>query len=177
MAKNERPAGGPRASSLTSRTLHLTRLFDAPRPLVWKAWTDPKIVARWWGPRMFDTPVCEVDARPGGAIRIHMRGPDGAIYPMTGTFHEVREPERLVFTAYAFFAPDAEPILETRNTVTLEDAGGTTRLTVEVVVVMATPAAEGPLSGMEQGWNEQLDRLGEVVGGDFSLRDAPGPKK
>jgi Activator of Hsp90 ATPase homolog 1-like protein len=66
--------------------LVLTRVFDAPRELVFKAWTDPKCVAQWWRPRGFTNPVCEVDVRPGGAIRIHMRGPDGTVYPMTGVY-------------------------------------------------------------------------------------------
>jgi len=64
--------------------LVLTRVFDAPRELVFKVWTDPKHVARWWGPHRFTNPVCELDLRPGGAILIHMRGPDGVVYPMTG---------------------------------------------------------------------------------------------
>jgi len=155
------------------RELHLTRSFDAPPALVWKAWTDPHMVAHWWGPRMFDTPLCELEVRPGGAIRIHMRGPDGAIYPMTGLFHEVVEPERLVFTAYAYLAADSEPILETLNSITFEESEGKTKLAVDIVVVKATPEAEGPLSGMEQGWNEQLDRLAELVlGGESKARGA-----
>ena len=151
------------AAKGVGRELHLTRVFDAPRALVFKAWTDPEMVAQWWGPRMFDTPVCEVDARSGGLITIHMRGPDGKIYPMKGIFTEVTEPERLVFTGYALMKVDGDPVLETRNTVTLSETGGKTTLTVDVVVVMATAEAEFPLAGMEQGWNEQLDRLGEHV--------------
>ena len=84
--------------------LVLTRVFDAPRELVFKAWTDAKRVAQWWGPHQFTNPVCELDARPGGAIRIHMRGPDGTVYPMTGVYQEVVEPERIVFTSAALDA-------------------------------------------------------------------------
>jgi len=87
-----------------------TRVFDAPRELVWKVWTDPKHVARWWGPHGFTNPVCELDVRPGGAIRIHMRGPDGTVYPMTGVYLEVVEPERIVFTSAALGA-DGNPML------------------------------------------------------------------
>jgi len=176
MAKLDGPGSARQATNPAARELHLTRVFDAPRALVWKAWTDSNMVARWWGPRMFDTPVCDLDVRPGGSIRIHMRGPDGAIYPMTGLFHEVVEPERLVFTAYAFFAPDTEPILETRNTIIFEEAAGKTKLTVEVVVVKATPEAEGPLAGMEQGWSEQLDRLAETVAGESQGRGGRSPR-
>ncbi|MGZ3593758.1 MAG: SRPBCC domain-containing protein, partial [Syntrophales bacterium] len=83
------------------RVLVITRFFDAPRDIVFKAWTDEKLVAQWWGPNGFANPVCELDARPGGAIHIDMRGPDGVVYPMKGIFHEIAEPERLVFTSSA----------------------------------------------------------------------------
>ena len=70
-----------------------TRIFDAPREVVFRAWTDPERLKRWWGPKGFTNPVCEVDVRTGGAIRIDMRAPDGAVYPMTGAFVEIVEPE------------------------------------------------------------------------------------
>src|SRR5260370_40570020 len=79
--------------------LVLTRVFDAPRELVFKVWTNPKHVAQWWGPHGFTNPVCELDLRPGGAILIHMRGANGIVYPMTGVYQEVVEPERLRVTA------------------------------------------------------------------------------
>ena len=79
----------------------LTRIFEAPHALVWKAWTDPKMMARWFGPRGFTNPVCELDVRVGGSLRIAMRGPDGNDYPMKGVFREVLKPERLVFTNIA----------------------------------------------------------------------------
>ena len=60
----------------------ITRTFDAPRKLVWQAWTDPKMMAQWFGPRGFTNPFCELDVRPGGSLRIVMRGPDGNDYPM-----------------------------------------------------------------------------------------------
>ena len=80
------------------RELTLTRVFRAPRALVFQAWTDPKHLSQWWGPKGFTNPVCEEDARVGGALRIVMRAPDGAEYPMIGVFREVVAPERLVFT-------------------------------------------------------------------------------
>src|SRR3984957_63515 len=78
-----------------------TRIFDAPPEVVFRAWTAPERLKRWWGPKGFTNPVCEVDLRPGGAIRIHMRAPDGVVYPMTGLFVEIVEPERLMFTSSA----------------------------------------------------------------------------
>ena len=79
--------------------LNITRTFDAPRELVFDAWTDPKHLAQWWGPHHFTNPRCEFDARPGGAIHIDMRGPDGTIYPMKGEVKEIVRPSRLVFTS------------------------------------------------------------------------------
>jgi uncharacterized protein YndB with AHSA1/START domain len=79
----------------------LTRVFNAPRALVWKAWTDSKMMAQWFGPRGFTNPVCELDVRVGGSLYIVMRGPDRIDYPMKGVFREVSAPERLVFTNIA----------------------------------------------------------------------------
>ncbi len=145
------------------KELTLTRIFDAPRELVFKAWTDAELMARWFGPHWFSIPVCELDVRPGGALRIHMRGPDGVDYPMTGVFHEVVPPERLVFTSTAVEDAQGDFQLEVLNTVTLADLGGKTELTYHAVVVKATPAAEGALSGMEAGWSQSLEKLAEAL--------------
>ena len=141
----------------------ITREFDAPRDLVFKACTDPELVAQWWGPKYFTNPVCEMDARPGGDILIHMQGPNGAIYPMTGVFNEIVEPERLVFTSSALGGDQGEPMLEDITTVTFEEVNGKTRVTVHAVVTKATPEAEGALDGMEEGWNQSLDKLAEFL--------------
>jgi uncharacterized protein YndB with AHSA1/START domain len=144
----------------TPKELTLTRTFEAPRALVFKAWTDPAQVARWWGPAGWTNPVCEIDARPGGAIRIVMHGPDPwGDNPMTGTFEDVVPPQRLVFTTRAI--PDAQdrPQLETRNTVDFEELDGRTTIRVHIVVLRSTPEAAASLEGMEPGWNQQLDRL------------------
>jgi PhnB protein len=145
------------------KVLVLTRVFDAPRELVFKAWIDPKHVAQWWGPHGFTNPVCELDARPGGAIRIHMRGPDGTIYPMTGVFHEIVEPERIVFTTRALEDADGNPGLEVHETVTFTEEDCKTTITLRAVVVRATPAAAGALAGMEAGWSQSLERLARFV--------------
>ena len=89
------------ATNAREREVIITRVFDAPRDLVFRAWTDPRHVSQWWGPHHFTNPVCEVDPRVGGAIRIHMRAPDGTVYPMTGRFVEIDRPHRLVFTTAA----------------------------------------------------------------------------
>ena len=122
------PASNPKRSSVTDE-LVLTRTFDAPRELVFQAWTNPKRLAEWWGPKGFTNPVCEVDVRPGGAIRIDMTGPDGTVYPMGGTFREVVPTERLVFSATAIGGE-----LETLTTAIFEEAGRKTKLTMTAIV-------------------------------------------
>ncbi len=151
-------SGGP----TDGQTLVKTRVIDAPRELVFKAWVDPERLRQWWGPKGFTNPVCEVDPRPGGAIRIHMRGPDGTIYPMTGVYQEVLEPERLVFTSAALDA-DGKPMFEILNVVTFIPQGKQTKLIVEARVTMTTSAAAPYLAGMDEGWSLSLDRLAAFV--------------
>jgi uncharacterized protein YndB with AHSA1/START domain len=147
----------------TAQELLLTRIFDAPRELVFKAWTEPERVARWWGPHGFTNPVCELDVRPGGAMLIQMRGEDGSLYPSKGIYHEVVAPERLVFTTYAFEDEAGNPQLEVLHTITLVDLGDKTKLTLQARVVKSTPEIVEMLAGMEVGWQEGLDRLAESL--------------
>jgi uncharacterized protein YndB with AHSA1/START domain len=152
-------------SAASKYDLVLTRVFAAPRELMWKAWTEPAQLARWWGPKGFTNPVCEADARAGGAIRIHMRGPDGTIYPMTGRFVELVEPERIVFASAALDA-EGKPMFEVHTTVTLVERSGKTELTLQARVTSMTDVAPQFLKGMEQGWSQSLDRLANFVAGE-----------
>ena len=140
----------------------VTRVFDAPPALVYRMWTEPKHLAAWWGPRHFTNPRCTVDARAGGEMNITMRGPDGTDYPMTAEFIEVVADKKLVFTAFARDL-DGNPQLEAHTTVTFENEAGKTRLTVKARGVGITPAAEQMLAGMEAGWTQSIDKLGEHV--------------
>ena len=142
--------------------LVLTRVFDAPRELVFKVWTDPKHVAQWWGPKGFTNPFCELDLRPGGAILIHMRGPDGTVYPMTGIYQEVVRPERLVFTSGALDA-DGNPLFEVLTTVTFTEESGKTKQILKARVIKRTAQAAPYLAGMEAGWTQSLERLAAYV--------------
>lgn len=148
------------------REIVITRAFDAPRALVFKAWTDPQHLARWWGPKDFTNPVCELDPRPGGAIRIDMTGPDGVVYPNTGVVHEIDEPERLVFTLRAFEDAAGHAGLEVLNTVTFEEHADTTQLTLRATIVRAAPDVDEALTEMEAGWNQSLDRLAKSLFGE-----------
>src|SRR6266480_6255839 len=145
-----------------NRELVITRTFDAPRETVFKMWTDPKHMARWWGPHGFTNPVCELDTRPGGAIRIDMRGPDGTVYPMTGTFQEIVKWERLVFTAEAL-DQRGSVALEVLNTVTFEEKNGKTTLTLHARVTKVMGEGVSYLEGMEAGWTQSLERLASCL--------------
>ena len=140
----------------------IERVFDAPVALVWKCWTEPKHLAQWWGPRHFTNPKCTVDARVGGEMNITMRGPDGTDYPLTAEFTEVVAQQRLVFTAFARDL-DGSPQLEAHTTVTFANENGKTRLTVQARGVGIQPVAEQMLTGMEAGWTQSIDKLGELI--------------
>jgi uncharacterized protein YndB with AHSA1/START domain len=146
-----------------TREVTLTRLLDAPRDLVWAAWTDPVRMAQWWGPHHFTNPVCEIDARVGGRFLVHMKAPDGTVYPMTGTFTEIVKPERLRFKAFAE-ALDGTKYLESDTIVTFEQDGARTRLTVKASARGLHPAAPQMLQGMDAGWSQSLERLASLVG-------------
>ena len=142
--------------------LTLTRVFDAPREVVWQAWTDPKHMAQWFGPRGFTSSVPELDVRVGGALRIVMHGPDGNDYPMKGMFREVTPPTRLVFSNIAI-DNDGNHLLEGETTVILEEQGGKTRLILHTYAKGLVPMATQMLAGMEAGWSQSLDKLGELA--------------
>lgn len=141
----------------------ITRVFDAPRALVWQAWTDPKMMAQWFGPRGFTSSVPELDLRVGGALRIVMHGPDGNDYPMVGTFLEVVPPERLVFSSAAV-DNDGNRLLEGETTVTFTEKAGKTTLSLKAHAVGLVPIAAQMLAGMEAGWTQSIDKLEELVG-------------
>ena len=146
------------ATKTAEREITIIRVFNAPRALVFKAWTDASELAQWWGPKGFTNPVCDLDVRVGGAIRIHMRSPDGSIYPMKGEFREIVPPERLVFTNIAVDAAD-KPIIEGVTTVTFIERGGKTTMTLQTRGRAVVDYAVGYLQGMEMGWSGSIDKL------------------
>ena len=137
-----------------------TRVFDAPRELVFKAFTDPDVVAQWWGPRKYTTTVDKMDVTPGGAWRFVQRGPDGGDYAFNGVYREVVPPERLVYT----FEFEAMPGHISVETITLEKIeGGKTRMT-DLLLFDSIEDRDGMLqSGMEAGWAESMDRFSELL--------------
>jgi uncharacterized protein YndB with AHSA1/START domain len=135
------------------RDLHLSRTFDAPRRLVWEAWTKSEHVARWFTPRPLTTSECKMDFRPGGVFRVVMRFPEGADHAFDGHFGEIVEPERLVFHGKL---PDGN---EVHTTVTFVEKGGQTELKVHQTYSFESDATRGA----SLGWKATLDQLREVV--------------
>jgi len=117
------------------QNLVITRIFDAPRELVWKAWTDPKFVMQWWGPKGFTSPSCQIDLRVGGRYLFCMRAPDGQQFWSGGEYTEIIAPEKIVSVLfYADKNGKVEPAdrndVEVRDVVTFEEIGsGQTKLT------------------------------------------------
>lgn len=157
----------------TDRELVLTRVFDAPRELVFQAWTDPERLAGWWAPAGFTTPFCTVDLRVGGRFHYCMRSPDGQEYWGVGIYREIVPPERIVYID-SFSDAEGNPVppshygmsdnhpAEALVTVTFEEHEGGTRLVVRHALPASAPEREGAL----QGWGQMLDRLGEELAGE-----------
>jgi uncharacterized protein YndB with AHSA1/START domain len=140
----------------------ITREFDAPRELVFQAFTDPELVPQWWGPRRLSTLVDKMDAKAGGQWRFLNRDPQGNEYAFHGVYHEVRAPERLIDTFEFEGLPEAGHVC--LETLTLEALpGGRTRLTTQSVF-QSVADRDGMLqSGMEEGLNDSYERLTELL--------------
>jgi uncharacterized protein YndB with AHSA1/START domain len=140
------------------RVLVITRVLDAPRDLVFKVWTQPDHLVRWWGPKGFTLPSCKAEFRPGGAYRYVMRSPEGTEYRLVGTFREVAAPERLVFT-FAGENEDGKPGPETLVTLTFAEQGAKTKLTLHQAVFESVTARDAH----GKGWSGALDCLADYV--------------
>ena len=143
----------------TERELVITRVLDAPRELVFKAWTDARLARNWWGPRDYPAIEFEMDARPGGVWRGRLRSVEtGQELPLGGVFREVVAPERLVFT----FAWEEEGERGLENVVTVtfaEEASGKTRMTFRQIPFQSVEERDGHRGG----WNSSFDRLADYV--------------
>lgn len=161
MAAAHKPVSKP-----AGRELVITRDFDAPRELVWRAWTEPEHFKKWYGPKAFTTPVCRMDLRVGGKFLWCMHRPDGHDYWTTGTYREVVPPERLVYTdsladangnvvPASHYGITGDWPRETIVTVTFEVVGDRTRMTLRHAGLPA-----GEMSDMAgAGWNQSFDKL------------------
>ena len=152
--------------------LVITRIFDAPRERVFKAWTDCDRLTRWWGPKGFTAPACRIDPRVGGEYLNSMRSPDGKEFWSTGKFREIREPERIVMTdsfadeqgnivPASYYGMGGDWPLEMLVTVTLDEDEGKTKLTLKHSGT--DRISDSDRNDMEQGWCESLDKLDESL--------------
>ena len=140
------------------RTIVTTRVFDAPRELVFAAWTEPRHLAQWWGPNGFTTTTRAIDVREGGVWRFVMHGPDGRDYENRITWHEIVRPQRLVYS-HGGGDEDVEPVAF-HTTVTFEDVGGKTRLTMRAVFPTAAERDRVAREcGAVEGARQHLERL------------------
>ena len=143
---------------LADRELIITRVFDAPRDLVFQAWTDPERAEQWWGPKGFTLTHREMDVRPGGRWRVCMRSPEGVDHWAQGVYREIVAPERFAYT-WAWEKPEGQPGRETLVTVELAEQGGKTKMTfrqAEFVTVEDRDSHRG-------GWSESFDLLAEYL--------------
>jgi uncharacterized protein YndB with AHSA1/START domain len=139
--------------------LRITRVFDAPRSLLWTVWTQPAHLMRWWGPRGYSLVSCNIDLRPGGAYRFHMRGPSGDDHWSQGVFSEVVEPQRLVLKG-SWVDAEAKPTgPESVTTVTFEQNAEKTTMTLHQRGFENAASRDGHRGG----WGSSLDRLGEYM--------------
>ena len=143
--------------------LVLTRLIDAPRSKLFRAWTDPELLKQWFVPRPWTVARAEVDVRPGGANLIVMRNPEGQEFPNRGVYLEVVPDRRLVFTdAYtSAWQPSQRPFMTA--TITFDDEAGETRYTARVVHWSVADREAHEKMGFHEGWGQCADQLAELV--------------
>jgi uncharacterized protein YndB with AHSA1/START domain len=162
-------------AELGARSIVISRTIDAPRDLVFAAWTDTRHLAEWWGPNGFSTTTSAFDMRPGGVWRFVMHGPDGRDYENRITYDEIVRPERIVY--HHGGGEDVEPV-EFATTVTFEDIGGKTKLTMRAVFPTAAERDRVIREyGAEEGGRQTLGRLAEHVAKMAAARQARAPRE
>jgi uncharacterized protein YndB with AHSA1/START domain len=155
-----------------SEEVIITRVFDAPRERVWRAWTEPEQAMRWWGPKGFTAPAGRIDLRVGGAYLLCMRSPEGQDFWSTGTYREIVPLEKIVCTdsfadaegnlvPASYYGMQGDFPMELRVTVTFQDRGSGTAMTLR-----HEGFPPGPMVDLTAaGWNESFDKLAEAVSG------------
>ena len=159
------------ATKPAEREMVITHIFDAPRELVFKAWTEPEHLVQWWRPKGFTTPHCKIELRPGGVFHYCMRSPEGRDYWGRGVYREIVAPEKLVYTD-TFSDPEGNPVepayydgmdpewpSESLVTVTFSEQGGKTKVTLHHGVSESLAKR----TGAKQGWTEMLERLADYL--------------
>ena len=145
-------------STTAEHEVVITRVIEAPRRLVFNAWTQPQHIARWWGPRGFTTIHCDMDIRKGGLYRFGMRSPQGTEHWKRGLFRELIKPERIVFT-FAWENADGSLGHELLTTVVFEEHGEKTKLTLRQSGFVSIEVRDSHM----QGWTSTLERFDEYL--------------
>ncbi len=167
------------AAKPSERELVITRVFDASREQVWKAWTEPERVMRWWGPKGFTSPVNKIDLHVGGVYFNCMRSPEGQEFWSTGVYREIVAPARLIYTdsfadekgnvvPASHYGMEGDWQLELLVTVTFEEVGGRTKMILRHAGIPAGKMREL----CETGWNESFDKLAHELSKDRLSRAA-----
>lgn len=149
----------------SDREIVITRVFNAPRELVFKAWSKPEYLARWWGPKGWTLPISTMDFRPGGQWHYCMKGPEGEQSCGLAIYHEIVPPERIVYTDY-FADAEGNPkegLPESRITVEFTEHDGATKLTSTALYKTKEDLDKVLKMGMEEGMTESLNRLEEFL--------------
>jgi len=152
-----------KVATISDRELVLTRIINAPREKVFKAWTDPKLLKQWFAPSPYTVPVAEMDVRPGGSNLVVMRGPDGTESANRGVYLEIVKNERLVFTdAYSkAWEPSDKPFMTV--VLSFEQEGGNTKYTARVLHWTVADREAHEKMGFHQGWGQSTDQLAAPV--------------
>ncbi len=157
------------ATKTQQKELVITRVFNAPRDEVWKAWTEPKRVKKWWGPKDYTAPSVKMDFHEGGKYLVAMRGPDGKDNWSTGTYKEIVPLEKIVSTdsfsdekgnvvPASYYGLTGDFALESTVRITFEDAAGGTKMTLRYKGI-----SPEMMEGATMGWNQSLDKLAKSL--------------
>jgi uncharacterized protein YndB with AHSA1/START domain len=153
-----------------TKELDFERTYAAPVETVWRAWTDPEVLRRWWGPEKTTVPECRIEPRVGGAISIVMEAaPEmgkyaGTRWPMVGTFTRVEEHARLTYDARSWTeGEEAGTMIHHTNDVTMSEHEGTTTVRLHIAITQIGPKAKMAAFGMKWGYKQQLDKLGQFL--------------
>lgn len=140
----------------------IERVIAAPRKLVWEAWTLPVLLSQWFAPDYYTVPVCELDVRVGGAIKLTMQAPDGTSFPMTGTYKEIISGRKLR-SVQSPLDENGKSLFDLDLTVHLDDEGEKTKITVTASALATSPKAAPHLAGLQPGWEQNLANLERML--------------
>ena len=167
----------PTVTQLDDKTVVITRTFDAPRTLVWKAWTDPKHLAQWFGPKVMTVPVATSELQPGGAWRVTMRDPNGTDYPCKGVYAEVKAPERFTSTVDLSEHPRSwfdmldpgrdkekgKPFYDVMWDISFAEKDGKTTVTIKTTFEWKEVRDKFVKLGMVEGWSQSFEKLDNLL--------------